>query len=323
MALASPVAPDYIAGNDDQHLMQLERDLLVPGRRQRRGPNADELPWTGVALSGGGIRSAVFGLGVLQALAGCDLLKKFDYISSVSGGGYVASSLQWWWSEKRRDEEVALGAADEKVYGFGPTDLPYGIVDPRTGARAVEDQDRNLSRLRQYGNYLAPGGGLNLMAGLAVILRTLVLSTLVWVPLLAFIFYLIEIIDEFAANSDSVKGLSLSIFDPANFAPGAGLCVGTGRCFGIVHFVFVAIPIVAAGLFVYLSIVFGAVSRIRADIGKRSKGANFYLPAGFGFIFLIACLRMWQTFQVTKLSLTVTMVALLLLAPIFLGKAVR
>src|SRR4029453_11813501 len=53
----------------------------------------DDLP--GIPSSGGGSRSATFGLGVLQALAHHDLLRRFDYLSSVSGGGYVGSSLTW------------------------------------------------------------------------------------------------------------------------------------------------------------------------------------------------------------------------------------
>ncbi|WP_409303521.1 patatin-like phospholipase family protein, partial [Pseudomonas sp. KCJK8993] len=65
----------------------------------------------GLALSGGGIRSATFGLGVLQAMARApapdthqanpeqppanaeerSLLSRFDYLSTVSGGGYIGS----------------------------------------------------------------------------------------------------------------------------------------------------------------------------------------------------------------------------------------
>ena len=50
---------------------------------------------TGIALSGGGVRSATFALGVLQALAHHDLLRRFDYLSTVSGGGYIGASLTW------------------------------------------------------------------------------------------------------------------------------------------------------------------------------------------------------------------------------------
>lgn len=50
----------------------------------------------GLAFSGGGIRSATFNLGVIQGLAKSKLLHKFDYISSVSGGGYISSWLLGW-----------------------------------------------------------------------------------------------------------------------------------------------------------------------------------------------------------------------------------
>src|ERR1700675_4221723 len=45
----------------------------------------------GLAFSGGGIRSATFNLGVLQALAELQLLGKIDYLSTVSGGGNIGS----------------------------------------------------------------------------------------------------------------------------------------------------------------------------------------------------------------------------------------
>lgn len=47
----------------------------------------------GLALSGGGIRSATFNLGVLQALERKDLLPRMDYLSTVSGGGYLGGCL--------------------------------------------------------------------------------------------------------------------------------------------------------------------------------------------------------------------------------------
>ncbi|MEI7995928.1 MAG: patatin-like phospholipase family protein, partial [Methylococcaceae bacterium] len=47
----------------------------------------------GIAFSGGGIRSATFGLGVLEALKEKDLLQNIDYLSTVSGGGYIGSWL--------------------------------------------------------------------------------------------------------------------------------------------------------------------------------------------------------------------------------------
>ena len=65
--------------------------------RQRRGPDGgtDLNDLCGLALSGGGIRSASFALGVMQALAHKGWLEKIDYLSTVSGGGYIGSSLTW------------------------------------------------------------------------------------------------------------------------------------------------------------------------------------------------------------------------------------
>jgi hypothetical protein len=60
------------------------------------------LDLVGLALSGGGIRSATFNLGLLQGLAERDLLGMFDYLSTVSGGGYVGSFWSAW--RKRFDE---------------------------------------------------------------------------------------------------------------------------------------------------------------------------------------------------------------------------
>src|SRR5687768_4752669 len=47
----------------------------------------------GVCLSGGGIRSATFCLGFLQAMARRGLLRKIDWLSTVSGGGYTGAFL--------------------------------------------------------------------------------------------------------------------------------------------------------------------------------------------------------------------------------------
>src|SRR5690242_11182485 len=48
-------------------------------------------PWLGLALSGGGIRSASFAMGVMQGLHAHKTMEKFDYLSTVSGGGYIGS----------------------------------------------------------------------------------------------------------------------------------------------------------------------------------------------------------------------------------------
>ena len=51
-----------------------------------------EHDFLGIALSGGGIRSAAFNLGILQVFAKSDFLREVDYLSTVSGGGYTGTA---------------------------------------------------------------------------------------------------------------------------------------------------------------------------------------------------------------------------------------
>ena len=81
-------------------LKQIENNLLLQRRRPSgadtpKPTNAEQIAevpnQVGFALSGGGIRSATFCLGIFQALAKQKLLSKIDYLSTVSGGGYFGS----------------------------------------------------------------------------------------------------------------------------------------------------------------------------------------------------------------------------------------
>lgn len=71
----------------------------IRARRKKRRANPDApdpcegADAVGLALSGGGIRSATFSLGVVQVLAARGLLKDVDFLSTVSGGGYTGSFL--------------------------------------------------------------------------------------------------------------------------------------------------------------------------------------------------------------------------------------
>ena len=78
-------------------LQQAEQDYLRAWREARgdKEPQGEITNLAGLALSGGGIRSATFSLGVMQALAHRGLLKRFDYLSTVSGGGYIGSAITW------------------------------------------------------------------------------------------------------------------------------------------------------------------------------------------------------------------------------------
>jgi hypothetical protein len=101
----------------------------------------------GLSLSGGGIRSATFSLGVMQALAHRKLLRRFDYLSTVSGGGYIGC---W------------LSSILERLHRTGCDD-PIGTVEQIIAPREIRTKDEEPTEirfLRAYSNYLTPRLGL-------------------------------------------------------------------------------------------------------------------------------------------------------------------
>lgn len=146
----------YYGRDDIEKLLEREKEEIARGRERY-----DANEWTGVALSGGGIRSAIFCLGALQALGANGVLKNFDYMSSVSGGGYIASALQWLW---RTDASS----------GTQKSDFPFGV--DRSLKSHDELKDKRLSYLRNHGKYLTPGNGLSIWSMTAVTIRTLFLN---------------------------------------------------------------------------------------------------------------------------------------------------
>jgi len=77
-----------IAALEKEQLRKRRQKLEIdPGK-----PNQEN--WFGIALSGGGIRSATINLGLLKTLNRFGILQKADYLSTVSGGGYTHSYVQ-------------------------------------------------------------------------------------------------------------------------------------------------------------------------------------------------------------------------------------
>ena len=135
----------------------------------------------GLALSGGGIRSATFSLGVLQALDQLGVLRLFDYLSTVSGGGFVGG----WWSAylSRSPAPGRLFPPPEKIEPQRAGDY----LKPRVAEGALAAGDDPIHHLRLFSNYLTPRKGL--MSGdtwraVAVVTRNLVLTWLVLLPIL-------------------------------------------------------------------------------------------------------------------------------------------
>src|SRR4029450_11373576 len=95
-----------------------------------------------LCISGGGIRSATFGLGILQGLARCGLLDKFHYLSTVSGGGYIGSWLSAW------------------IYHSdgGLADVTGGLAQLR-GRMRLNPGVKEIQNLRSYSNRLSPALG--------------------------------------------------------------------------------------------------------------------------------------------------------------------
>ncbi|MGD2101234.1 MAG: patatin-like phospholipase family protein [Acidimicrobiia bacterium] len=80
----------------------------------------------GICFSGGGIRSAAFALGALQKIQKSDLWERVGYVAAVSGGAYAAAA--------------------------------HAIARSRgNGLIAFEFNSREIKRLRNRSNYIAPG----------------------------------------------------------------------------------------------------------------------------------------------------------------------
>ena len=122
-----------------------------------------------LCLSGGGIRSATFNLGILQGLARHGLLDKFDYLSTVSGGGYIGSWLSSWIHRETGGLETVINRLSQK---------PESVLQP---------EPEPIRHLRDYSNYLSPRYGLlsaDTWTLVAIVARNLLLNWLVFIPLL-------------------------------------------------------------------------------------------------------------------------------------------
>lgn len=152
----------------------------IEASRSKRGVEKDG-PLVGLAFSGGGIRSATFNLGILQGLAKKGLLQKIDYLSTVSGGGYIGSWLQAW--IYRSDK--GLKNVEVKLKNEGGT-----------------KEAPQIHWLRDYSNYLTPRTGLfsaDTWAMAGVYLRNVFLNQTILVLVIAGLL-LIPLIVEYVAG---------------------------------------------------------------------------------------------------------------------------
>jgi len=123
-----------------------------------------------LCISGGGIRSATFGLGILQGLARCGLLESFHYLSTVSGGGYIGSWLSAW----IMNHPQGIGGVVAELNSDSSPNL-----DP---------EPEPIRQLREFSNYLTPKTGLmsvDFWTLIATFIRNMFLNWLVLISWLA------------------------------------------------------------------------------------------------------------------------------------------
>ena len=125
-----------------------------------------------LCLSGGGIRSASFAVGILQGLARRGLLSSFDFLSTVSGGGYTGAWFSAWLYHSIQD-----GGA------------PAGMFDQLSGVRATpaQPEPEPVRRIREYSSYLDPKVGafsVDVWTLVATVARNLLLNASILIPLL-------------------------------------------------------------------------------------------------------------------------------------------
>ena len=159
------------------------------GDRSDRGSEQSSGPRVALCLSGGGIRSATYALGILQGLARKGLLKEFHYLSTVSGGGYVGSWLSAWIKRK------------------GLAEVDSGLRNPPTSL--LNPEPAPIRYLRRFSNYLTPKLGLlsaDTWAAVGTILRNMLLNWMVLLPLImAFLALPYLVVAIVRLNSSSVS----------------------------------------------------------------------------------------------------------------------
>ncbi|TPK88871.1 hypothetical protein FJ934_25685 [Mesorhizobium sp. B2-4-12] len=161
-----------------------------PERGAIRTKKASNL--TGIALSGGGVRSASYCLGVLQALeslapAGSPRpLDAVDYLSTVSGGGYIGTSV------------VAGMMQDSRTFPFE--------------SRLDEAETPETQHLRDFSNFLAPSGAADYLVSIALVMRGLLVNALIVLPALLLLAVLTIAINPTVADlvRPGIFGISVS-----------------------------------------------------------------------------------------------------------------
>jgi Patatin-like phospholipase len=155
---------------------------------------ADVRNLAGLALSGGGIRSASFNLGFLQGLAAKQVLHRFDYLSTVSGGGFVGGWWSAWLSRRQRAIGDVFPPPEElELQRRAATAVLIAKDAEAAPAEALPDGSLSAKRndpihfVRLFSNYLTPKTGImspDTWRLIAYFIRSLLFTWLALVPIL-------------------------------------------------------------------------------------------------------------------------------------------
>ncbi len=150
-----------------------------------------------LAISGGGIRSASFALGVIQTFmnerpadstpkSNDSCFDRFDYMSTVSGGGYIGAAVSWLKFHFRKDGAYRrfLGASD---LGARSAEFLASKTESAEGSRFTW-----LDYFRQHGNYLQPSS-MSTMSLIGVALRGTIITLCVYTAVLAAMLWAMDV----------------------------------------------------------------------------------------------------------------------------------
>jgi hypothetical protein len=177
-----------------------QRRLLLTQSDDQFNPGDDPYKWArlkklqGICFSGGGIRSATLNLGILQGLAGLPhkddepgMLSRFDYLSSVSGGGYIH---EWFAAWVKRE---TLPEVEKKLKPL-----------PNSGQPCHPEAIRWL---RKYSNYLTPQKGLltgDTWVAVAIWFRNTFLNQVILVSILFLLLHLPNLLTPYLIQESEV-----------------------------------------------------------------------------------------------------------------------
>lgn len=238
-------------GKDDTYdfddIRKKEYEAVTERRRakQGRGPNRTDESGApeqlfGVALSGGGIRSSSFCLGVLQALHTQGLISRLDYLSTVSGGGHIGASMVA--AMSRGAERGQFPFAD------APSTTPDQAVPPDSDQACSEDvrDSEPVSHIRDHSRYLIPNGMSDILPSVAIVARGLAVNAFLILALIVPLAAITIIANP--TTADLRKSIIVQVF--AGLFPFSKIdcSVQVGLC----AFPFLATAVLAAFTVVYL-----------------------------------------------------------------------